>query len=96
MIRRLYLAVELPSMIIAILTGIILLYCKPVTIFRQGWLHMKLTFVVLLVGVDLVTGSMIRKTPAKAWPFRALHAAAALFFVAVLVAIYILKAKVAS
>jgi putative membrane protein len=50
--RRLLRYITVPAMIAALVFGVWMLYLNP-PLLRQGWLHAKLTFVVLLMGVTL-------------------------------------------
>lgn len=95
--KRMYFLVDLPSMILAIATGIALLTLKDMN-WKAGWLHMKLTFAFLLVLCDLVTGSQVIRLEkiaikGKGIFYKILHGLAALFLIGALIAIYILKQK---
>lgn len=47
--RKLYRGIMTPSMIITLILGAWLIYLVP-GYLQQGWLHAKLTFVILLIG----------------------------------------------
>lgn len=93
--KRMYFLVDLPSMVFAIVLGIILLLVKGVD-WKAGWLHMKLLFAFLLIVCDLITGAQAVKLSRKAIVgrgigYKVLHGMTALFLIAVLISIYILK-----
>jgi putative membrane protein len=95
--RRLYLFIDLPSMILALATGVVLLVIKGVDM-KQGWFHMKLTFALLLVIADIYTGVQICKLKDKfvtgrGIKYKILHGLTALFLIFILIAVYILKVK---
>lgn len=96
--RKAYLFVDLPSMILAVAFGLILLFLKDMN-WKAPWLHMKLTFAFLLIVVDLISGWQILKYSKKPMKgrgtnFKILHGLAGLFLIFILIAIYILKARV--
>jgi uncharacterized membrane protein len=85
--QLIYFCVELPAMCLAIATGVVLLTMMPAKL-RIGLFHMKLTCVMLLIGIDLYTG--FRKTISK----RALiiiESTTVLLVLAILVAIQTMK-----
>jgi uncharacterized membrane protein len=95
--RRLYLLVDLPSMIIGIGLGIILLIFNGVNL-RAPWLHMKLTAAFLLVVSDVLFGCALMRhcrtqTIGKGVIYRVAHGSAGIIFIVVLVAVYILKPR---
>ncbi|QJQ95600.1 MULTISPECIES: protoporphyrinogen oxidase HemJ [Halomonadaceae] len=61
--RKLYRGIMLPSMIAALALGIWLLSMVP-TFMGQGWMHVKLTLVVLLVGYHHVCLAYMKKLAA--------------------------------
>lgn len=98
MLKRFYLAVDLPSMILSVGLGFTSIFIKGVD-WRAPWLHMKLLFVFFLIVFDLIIGKLTLKhslTPivGKGRRFKIVHSASGLCFIGVLVAIYIFKAKV--
>lgn len=96
--KRMYHFIELPSMIIAIISG---LYLIKFASFgpKLGWFHSKLTFAILLIASDLLLGKMIRnltKTLAldgKTLKYKLLHAFSALMLIGVLSSIYLMRNK---
>ncbi|MFZ0564646.1 MAG: CopD family protein [Chlamydiales bacterium] len=89
--KRIYFRIDLPSMILAVTTGLILLFVNGVN-FKAGWIHMKLTFAFFLIVCDLVCGWEIAKSSRKSrWVYQVLHGMTALFLFMVLFSIYILK-----
>lgn len=94
--RRMYLFVDLPSMCLAVILGILLFILKKVD-FHAGWCHMKLTFAFLLIISDLIAGRQAIKLSkqtigGKGVGYKILHGLTALFLIATLFSIYILKA----
>lgn len=87
--RKAYLFFDLPLMILAVGIGIILLFMKGIPI-KEGWFHMKMTFVILLVVVDAMTGRLIFH-PKKRLYFQLLHITTLLLVLGILVALYILR-----
>ena len=93
--KRIYFRVDLPSMILAVGSGIALLFLKGVD-WKDGWIHMKLTFAFLLIVTDLACGWQIVKlsrkpTTGKGTGYIIFHAMAVFFLIMVLVSIYVLK-----
>lgn len=96
--KRMYQFIELPSMIIAIISGLILI--KFATFGpKLGWFHAKLTFAALLIVCDLLCGKMIRNVAknlaldGKTVKYKILHGVTALLFIAVLSSIYLMRNK---
>ena len=94
-LRRFYLLVDLPSMALAVVFGLCLLFLKD-TNWKAPWLHMKLTFAFLLIVCDLICGRQIAKhsrtmIPGRGVSYQILHGVAGLLFIGVLVAIYVFK-----
>jgi putative membrane protein len=93
--KRMYLFVDLPSMILAIGLGVALLVLKGVD-FKAAWFHMKMTFVVFLLICDFLMGRSIfhlTKKPIKGSgvKYKILHGVTALCLIAILFSIYVLK-----
>ncbi len=89
--RRMYLLIDLPSMLIAVSLGLCLLFLKD-TNWKAPWLHMKLTFAFLLIVCDLATGWKIAgRVVDKPVGYKILHGLIGLLFIGVLIAIYIMK-----
>ncbi|MBN8429227.1 protoporphyrinogen oxidase HemJ [Microbulbifer salipaludis] len=59
--RRLYRGIAIPSMIATIVFGVWLITFNPEYYKSAGWLHAKLTFVVLLIGYHHICGSYVKK-----------------------------------
>ncbi len=91
--KRIYFFIDLPSMILAVLFGLLLLFLKD-TNWKAPWLHLKLTFAFLLIICDIICGSIIvrGKRLSKVF-YQILHGITGIFLIVVLVAIYILKQK---
>jgi protoporphyrinogen IX oxidase len=93
-LKRMYFAVDLPAMVVTLALGMTSLFIKKVD-FKAPWLHMKLTFVFLLLLCDLYVGKRIilhSKGVAKGRRrYKVFHGLAGLFFIGILVAIYIMK-----
>jgi uncharacterized membrane protein len=96
--KRMYHFIELPSMIIAIASG---LYLLTTATFgpKLGWFHSKMTFAVLLIASDLYLGKMIRglskslALDGKTLKYKLLHAFSALMLIGVLSSIYLMRNK---
>ena len=58
--RKLYRGIMTPSMIATVGLGIWLLTLNP-TLLSQGWLHAKLTLVLLLIGYHHMCGAMRKR-----------------------------------
>lgn len=59
--RRLYRGIAIPSMLATIIFGVWLLTFNPEYYKSAGWLHAKLTIVVLLIGYHHICGAYVRK-----------------------------------
>ena len=59
--RKLYRGIMMPSMIATLVFGIWLISLNPGYYFSQGWLHAKLTLVVLLIGYHHVCGAQLKR-----------------------------------
>lgn len=93
--RRFYFLVDLPSMILAVFTGIALFFLKGIAIM-QPWLHMKFTFVFLLILCDVGTAIVVLmkvKEGRKGLFFKILHLSVIILLVGILFSIYVLKNK---
>jgi len=93
--KRVYFQVELPSMLLAITLGGLVLFLKGVE-WTSPWLHMKLTFAFLLIVTDSINGWEIvrlahRPFLGRGIGYKILHLLALLFFIGVLASIYIIK-----
>ncbi len=58
--RKLYRGIMGPSMIATLVFGIWMLYLNPAWL-SQGWLHAKLTLVILLIGYHHACGSLLKR-----------------------------------
>lgn len=57
---RLYAIITTPAMIFTVVCGIGMLYLNPV-LLQSGWMHIKLTLLVLLIGYHFYCGQTIRR-----------------------------------
>ncbi len=57
--RKLYRGIMTPSAVLAVALGIAMLALQPAWL-QQGWLHAKLTLVLLLIGYHLFCGKLVR------------------------------------
>ncbi|MET1077216.1 MAG: protoporphyrinogen oxidase HemJ [Pseudomonas sp.] len=58
--RKLYRGIMLPSMIATLAFGLSLLYLNPAWL-SMGWMHAKLTLVVLLIGYHHLCGAQLKR-----------------------------------
>ncbi len=58
--RKLYRGIMTPSMVVTIGLGIWMLMIMPQWL-QQGWLHAKLTLVVLLIGYHFLCGAQLKR-----------------------------------
>lgn len=58
--RKLYRGIMMPSMLATLVLGLWMLYLTPGWL-SQGWLHAKLTLVVLLIGYHHACGAMLKR-----------------------------------
>ncbi|NGX62301.1 MAG: hypothetical protein K940chlam9_01798 [Chlamydiae bacterium] len=98
-LKRIYFFVDLPSMILAVTFGVILLFVREID-WKAPWLHMKLTLAFFFIVCDVICGFQIVKVSRKpivgrGIPYKILHGVTALLLIAILFAIYILKQKAA-
>lgn len=90
-LKKLYLTTDLPAMCMTIVLGWLSFFAKEMN-FKGGWLHMKLTFVILLIVVDIFTGrSLFKKELRKRGFFIFLHILVLLFLLLILFSICLLK-----
>jgi putative membrane protein len=97
-LKRMYLAVDLPAMLLTIALGLTSIFVKGVN-WKAPWLHMKLTFVFMLIVCDFFIGKKIilhSKEPiqGRGRRYKVFHSLAGLFFIGILIAIYIFKPAV--
>ena len=58
--RKLYRAIMVPSMLVTLASGLYLLHVMP-GYLQQGWMHLKLALVVLLIGYHHTCGAFVKK-----------------------------------
>ncbi|MDB6141288.1 MAG: hypothetical protein JWP80_332 [Pseudomonas sp.] len=59
--RKLYRGIMGPAMVATLVFGIWLISLNPSGYFSQGWMHAKLTLVVLLIGYHHVCGAQVKR-----------------------------------
>jgi putative membrane protein len=59
--RKLYRGIMLPSMIATLIFGAWLISLNPGYYFSQGWMHAKLSLVVLLIGYQHLCGAQLKR-----------------------------------
>ena len=60
--RKLYRFIMVPAMLATLITGLALLNGYAWNMYKsQGWLHAKLTLVILLIGYHHVCGALVKK-----------------------------------
>ncbi|GAB3393079.1 CopD family protein [Azotobacter armeniacus] len=59
--RKLYRGIMTPSLIATLLIGIGLIATNPSYYFSQGWMHAKLTAVLLLIGYHHACGAQLKR-----------------------------------
>ncbi len=97
--KRIYYFVDMPAMVLTILLGLFLLINGLSTVdFSQGWFHMKLTFVALLVVCDVAVGKWVNQLQlevdsSRGIKYKILHGFIGLFLIATLFSIYVLHVK---
>ena len=64
--RRLYQFIMQPAMIVSWVLGLLMLYANPGMLEGQGWMHAKLTLVILMTGAHHVQGAWMKKFAADA------------------------------
>ena len=91
--RRLHLGFGLPGMIVTLAGGLVLLMIHT-EYFSQGWMHAKLTFVILLVVLDLclvALQSKYREVAGSPGPPLLIHVVTGLAFLGALVAVFVMR-----
>jgi putative membrane protein len=58
--RRLWNVIAVPSMFITVLAGLMMLYVMP-GLLHEGWMHIKLTFVVCLIAYHYICQNKIKQ-----------------------------------
>ena len=88
--KKVYMCVELPSMLGAIVLGFVLVCWNGIN-FKAGWFHMKMTFAIALVFCDLLLlRTFLTKKSLKRGIY-ILQTSVVLFLFAVLFSIYVMK-----
>lgn len=91
LLKKIYFYSDLPAMCLSVALGLTLLLLKGVPL--GGWFHMKMTFTLLLVALDVITGRALfaagNSAPKKY--FRYLNFLIYLFLFAILFSVYVLK-----
>lgn len=64
--RRLYKFIMNPAMIASWVFGLLMLYANPYMMQGAGWMHAKLTLVVLMTGAHHMQGAWMKKFAADA------------------------------
>lgn len=102
-LRRGYLTVVFPGSLLAILTGLYLLIGDPgeQTYMKQGWMHVKLTLLLLLMAAEhvmvmrplkaLSRGTMSGEPARRAPLFRFAHLAVVLLTAGILAAVLVMR-----
>lgn len=95
LLKRMYFAVDLPAMILTLGLGFSSAFLKGVN-WRAPWLHMKLTFVFLLILCDLYIGRKIifhsqEPITGKGRRYQFFHGVAGILCLGILIAVYIIK-----
>lgn len=85
--KRLYYAINIPSMLITLVFGIWMLVQFP-TYMEQPWMHVKLTFIFFLIGYHHMIAALMKKAWKEklAWTskkLRVLNEVATFFLVAI-------------
>lgn len=89
--KRVYLLVDLPSMLGSICLSFLLIFLKGAN-FKAGWFHMKMTFALLLIISDLLFARCLFKNlKIPRLQYKIIHGCVGLFLIGVLSALYIMK-----
>lgn len=94
---RMYHFIGLPSMILAIVLGLVLL--KDVDWgYRPGWIHMKLTLVFFMILLDTVCARLVYRLKegpdhSKGIRYKLFHGATGLVLIGILCALYVVRDK---
>ena len=95
--RRMYLLVQLPSMIVVIVLGLVLI-AKLNLDYKPGWFHMKLTFVTGLVLCDIacyrcIVGLQAATDHGRGVKYKILHGVTGLVLMGIIVSIAVVRDK---
>ncbi|HLT03402.1 MAG TPA: protoporphyrinogen oxidase HemJ [Pseudomonas sp.] len=88
--RRLYRGIMLPSMLATLIFGIGMLVLNPILFTTGGWLHAKLTLILLLVGYHHLCGAQMKlfatgRTPRSHVFYRWFNEVPVLFLLAIVI-----------
>ena len=59
--RKLYRGIMLPSLLATVILGLTMLWINPGVFASGGWMHAKLTLVVLLIGYHHMCGAQLKR-----------------------------------
>ena len=95
--KKLYFTTELPAMCLTILSGLLLAFVKAQD-WKAPWLHMKLTFVGLLIICDLILLAQLVKpkregSDERLLSYKILHWIVVMTILIIFSAIYVMKPK---
>ena len=91
--RSVYFSFQLPSMILAVLFGL-LLFSLSDSNFKAGWFHMKMTAAIGLIGCDIWLGCLLnRATEYTSKQFTIIRVLVWAFFFMALSSIYLVRNK---
>jgi len=84
---RLYSIITTPAMIFTVICGVAMLVINPV-LMKEGWMHIKLTLLLLLIAYHFYCGATIRrfqegKVTTKPFHFRLLNEAPTLLLISI-------------
>src|SRR5690606_41518832 len=90
MVRRLYRGIMMPSLLATLIYGIGMLVLNPILFTTGGWLHAKLTLILLLVGYHHLCGAQMKlfatgRTPRSHVFYRWFNEVPVLFLLAIVI-----------
>jgi uncharacterized membrane protein len=91
--RRVHLGFGLPGMFLVLVAGLVLLMLHA-EYFKQAWMHAKLTFVLLLIVLDLALFALqakLREVAGSPGPPLLIHVVAGLAFLGTLAAVFLMR-----
>lgn len=93
--QRIYYFVGLPTMCLSMLFGFILLSGVDLS-YRPGWLHMKITFILLMFLLDMWCGRLVSQLNEKpdtgrGAKYKAFHGIAGLALIGILCSVYVVR-----
>lgn len=94
---RMYNYVQFPCMVLSIALGFLLLANLDLS-YRPGWMHMKLTFALIMIVLDTVCGRFVAQLNkesdhSRGGKFKALHGCVGLSLIAILFSIAVVRDK---